>query len=75
MNNVTRLKRTTKNNLYQDVVEWVKTNKNIEDIEEINAFVNSLSTTEVIDIWLKWNGILGYTDKIMDLINVMTEDY
>ncbi len=32
---------------------------------KINGKLNSMSAQELFDTWLKWHGIIGYTETIM----------
>ena len=43
----------------------------IEYCEENNVDLESLSRDEIINVWLEWNGIIGYTGRIIDLVQIM----
>ena len=40
-----------------------------KDCSEGNSIVNSMSPYELIDAWLQWEGIIGYTDDILTLVS------
>lgn len=31
--------------------------------------VDRMSDEKLLDAWLRWNGIIGYTDEIIDMVN------
>ena len=33
--------------------------------------VNKMSDYELLDAWLKWNGIIGFTDDIVDIVKCL----
>lgn len=51
--------------LPQDVVEDLK------DAEYTIEQIESMTPNEVMDKWLVWNGIQGYTDQILVLAHVL----
>ena len=49
--------------------------KDIEEFIEENNFIKcpleEFSTYDLIDHWLTWNGIIGYTGQIIDMIDAI----
>lgn len=43
----------------------------IEYCEENDIDLKLMSTNDMIDAWLKWNGIHGYTQRIIDLVETL----
>lgn len=39
--------------------------KTIEEVKEV------YTNKEILDSWLRYEGILGYTNKIMEVVNVL----
>lgn len=68
MTNVEKLKAGSYGQ-YEDVVEYVKENFMVEDADD---YINScMSEIEIIEAWLFWNGILGYSARIIDLVETV----
>lgn len=40
----------------------------IDEAEYTESEVNEMDSTELLDSWLQYNGIIGYTDDIKDFI-------
>lgn len=40
----------------------------IDEAEYTESEVNEMDSTELLDSWLQYNGIIGYTDGIKDVI-------
>lgn len=40
----------------------------IDEAEYTESEVNEMDSTELLDSWLQYNGIIGYTDDIKDVI-------
>lgn len=40
----------------------------IDEAEHTESEVNEMDSTELLDSWLQYNGIIGYTDDIKDVI-------
>lgn len=40
----------------------------IDEAECTESEVNEMDSTELLDSWLRYNGIIGYTDDIKDVI-------
>ena len=43
--------------------------------EEVDAEIDKMTIRSVIDAYLTWNGICGYTDSIILLISSLLEEY
>ena len=43
----------------------------LEYCEENEINLELRSTNDMIDAWLKWNGIHGYTQRIIDLVETL----
>ena len=43
----------------------------IEYCEENNVDLESMTRDELINSWLEWNGIIGYTERIIDLVQIL----
>lgn len=41
----------------------------IEEAEHERSEVNSMTPKEMVDAYLVWNGIINYTDDIIDVVN------
>lgn len=56
-----------RHNIYEDVIEYYKENFG-EDITRED--VDKMERKEVLRYWLEWNGILGYTYDILDILGL-----
>ncbi len=45
----------------------------IEEAEMSQAEVEDMTAFELIDAWLKYNGIIGYTGEILEVVQAATE--
>jgi len=45
----------------------------IEEAEINQRNVEEMTAFEMIDAWLKYNGVIGYTEEIIDVIQAATE--
>ena len=52
--------------VYDDVKDFFKENY---DQEITNDDVDNMSRSEVLSHWLNWNGIIGYTRTILDILD------
>lgn len=52
---------------YGDVHDYLIEN-NVCDNDGIDDYINHMSRTEIIEAYLNWNGIYGYTDMIVALV-------
>ena len=43
--------------------------------EEVDAEIDTMTIRSVIDAYLTWEGICGYTDSIISLISSLLEEY
>lgn len=43
----------------------------IEEAEYREAHVNDMNDTELLNSWLVYNGICGYTDDILDIVHAL----
>jgi hypothetical protein len=53
--------------MLEDVREYVEENN-------IETSIDDMTPKEVIDAWLCWNGVVGYTDAILELVSLFLED-
>lgn len=53
-------------NIYDDVREYVKENFG-EDITDED--IDKMSRDDVLRYWLEWNGIIGYTSYILNIVD------
>jgi hypothetical protein len=42
--------------------------------EEVDAEIDKLTRRSVIDAYLTWEGICGYTDSIISLVSILLEE-
>lgn len=40
----------------------------VDEAEYSEESVYQMTPYELVDAWLQWNGIIGYTDDIIDLV-------
>lgn len=52
---------------YEDVAEYFEEN-------DVDTTIDEATPKELIDAWLTWNGIVGYTDGIIELVSVFLPD-
>ena len=52
---------------YEDVAEYFEEN-------DVDTTIDDATPKELIDAWLCWNGVVGYTDGILELVSVFLED-
>lgn len=41
----------------------------VDEAEYSVQYVENMTDYELFDAWLKWNGIIGYTDDIIDVVD------
>lgn len=61
-----------RHNVYEDVIEYYKENF-YEDITEDD--VDKMERDDVLKYWLEWNGIIGYTYDIVNIIEANEDLY
>lgn len=61
-----------RHNIYEDVIEYYKENF-YEDIDEDD--VDKMERDDVLKYWLEWNGIIGYTYDIVNIIEANEDLY
>lgn len=52
---------------YEDVAEYFEEN-------DVDTTIDEATPKELIDAWLSWNGVVGYTDGIIELVSVFLPD-
>lgn len=52
---------------YEDVAEYFEEN-------DVDTTIDEATPKELIDAWLSWNGVVGYTDGIIELVSVFLTD-
>ena len=58
--------------IYQDIKEFFKENYG-EDID--NERIDKMSKRDVLDYYLQWNGIIGYTSDIVNIVEANEDLY
>ena len=53
--------------MLKDIEEWIKHNRNTK-IMSVEDQINAETADALLDIWLSWNGIMGYTSSILSLV-------
>ena len=43
----------------------------VDEAEYSERRVNKMSDYELLDAWLRYNGIIGFTDDIIDVVNCL----
>ena len=43
----------------------------VYEAEYSEEMVNKMSDYDILDAWLRYNGIIGYTDDIIDVVNCL----
>lgn len=43
----------------------------VYEAEYSERMVNEMSDYEILDAWLRYNGIIGFTDDIIDVVNCL----
>ena len=43
----------------------------VDEAEYSEERVNKMSNYELFDAWLRYNGIIGFTDDIIDVVNCL----
>lgn len=56
------------------VEEFVRNNRGIDDTIEIHKYICKCSPREVLDMYLEWEGILGYTDRIFNMVSSISRE-
>lgn len=70
MRNMAQLLKDNTTSAYNDIREYVEENEHIGDMS-VDEYINDMSNFELLDAYLTWNGICGYTSRIKDLVNVL----
>jgi len=47
----------------------------LDDLQENHSdeTIENMTTEEILDAWLQWEGIIGFTDKIMSIVRTFDE--
>lgn len=45
----------------------------VDEAEYTESQVEEMDNTELLDAWLRYNGIVGYTDDIIDVVGAAFE--
>jgi hypothetical protein len=53
--------------MLEDVKEYFEEN-------DVDTTIDEATPKEIIDAWLCWNGVVGYTDAILELVSLFLED-
>lgn len=56
----------------QSIINYIKENTNYSDEEDAKTIAISLSPKRALDAYLSWEGIIGYTDVIYQLLHDYT---
>lgn len=70
MNNVNRIGERILSSVRTSMRENV--GKKFEEMsdDDLNTLINQKSKKEILRIWLEWEGIIGYTDSILHILNL-----
>jgi hypothetical protein len=41
--------------------------------DDVDALIYSWSMQEVLENWLVWNGIIGYSSQVLDIFDIMVQ--
>lgn len=74
MGNVEKLKEEGCYSVLSDVREFISENYGIQDEQEIDNFINLSTPSSILDYYLTWNGIIGYSDAIYSLTRALKEE-
>lgn len=44
----------------------------MEEAEHTQQELDNMSNYELLDAWLTWNGIIGYTDDLVNIFEALT---
>lgn len=67
MTNVEKLQQIKPHRIYDEVIEKIKFDQNVSD-EQAQEIINELDAYDIVNAWLQWNGIIGYTSPIIKLV-------
>ena len=70
MSNSQALKQNIR--IYDTIVEFIK--ENLSGVTDFDEYIDRCSRRRLIDMYLSWEGIIGYTDTIITLINLLFPD-
>ena len=68
---VQKLKKET--SAYEDIKSYVEENAFVPYNMTTDDYINTMSNFELLDAYLTWNGIIGYTTPIARLIDVLSQ--
>lgn len=57
---------------YEDIKSYVEENAYLGGMT-VDDYINTMSNFELLDAYLTWNGIIGYTTPIARLIDVLSQ--
>lgn len=58
--------------VYNDVSDFIR--ENMPEVKDIDEYINKCSRRRLLDMYLSWNGIIGYTDSIIGVIGLLFPD-
>ena len=69
---MTNYEKLKKNNpgMLADIDKWMSANWNLANTS-VEEQVNKATPEDLLDIWLMWNGIRGYTNSIIKLLKTL----
>jgi hypothetical protein len=57
---------------YEDIKSYVEENAYLGGMT-VDEYINTMSNFELMDAYLTWNGIIGYTTRISRLTEVLSQ--
>lgn len=58
--------------VYNDLCSWIE--HNLPRVEDKEKFINEMDSKEILDTWLLWEGIRGYTSTIYNILKYLPRD-
>lgn len=55
--------------VYNDLCSWIESN--LPRVKDKDEFINKMSSKEVLDTWLRWEGICGFTTTIYNILKYL----
>lgn len=72
MKNVEKLKKCP--SVDSAVREYIAENTVFSEDDDIDAYINAVSFRALLDMYLNWEGIYGYTEDIYNFFEVFVAD-
>ncbi len=72
MTNVEKLQSIKPSSIYDDIAEKIKWDNGLSE-EEAQSVINEMDAEDIVETWLHWNGISGFTAPIIRLVRTLYE--